>query len=102
MVPSINLASDSLGIGGMFQGISSVFTSGSKGTDACGSKPTCISIGKNSQCAMKNKAYYDCVSKSQDIKMSEATKPVTNSTPPIFLVATVIIVIILIIFLTRK
>lgn len=63
MIPSINLASDSLGLGQMWSGTASAFTSAT-GTELCGSKPTCISLGRNSNCARKTKAYTECMGNS--------------------------------------
>lgn len=98
-LPSINLATDSLGLGSLFGG----FTSSTKGTEDCGAKPTCISLSKNSQCAQKNKAYQDCILKSQEVKlkMSQTQQP-QNSISPIMLMVIGLIVLIIVVLLFKK
>ena len=58
MIPSLNLSSDSLGLGEIF---GSIF-SGQQGTAECGAKPNCF-IGEN--CKERKKAYEECVARTQ-------------------------------------
>jgi hypothetical protein len=69
MIPSINLANDSLGMGAMYQAIFN-----KTGTAECGSKPGCISLSKNSGCADKQRAYADCTMKALDMKNNMITR----------------------------
>lgn len=99
--PSINLANDSLGLGSLFQGFSNA-----KGTDDCGSKPTCISFGKNSQCAQKNKAYADCRMRALELKAAAPAKsvdqPAGNSKVIYIILIAAAILIMIMIFRRRK
>lgn len=66
MLPSINLATDSLGLGQIFSGITQA-----KGTDECGSKPTCIAITKT--CKEKNRAYNECRMRALELRSQTAS-----------------------------
>jgi hypothetical protein len=95
MVPSLNLGSDSLGLGALFQG----FTNAS-GTADCGSKPTCISFGKNSNCAKKTQAYNECLARSVTAKT--ITNPETSNNKTLIGIVILVVVVVLIIILLKK
>ena len=69
MIPSINLASDSLGLGQMWSGTASAFTSAT-GTELCGSKPTCLAITKT--CKEKNRVYNECRMRSLELMETQS------------------------------
>lgn len=62
MIPSLNLSSDSLGLGEIFGSI----LGGQQGTAECGARPNCI-IGDN--CKDRKKAYEECVARTQANKV---------------------------------
>lgn len=75
-IPSLNLSSDSLGLGTLF---SSVF-GGQQGTAECGARPNCI-IG--SSCKDRKEAYEECVARTQannaiNAKNAVATTAITE------------------------
>lgn len=69
MIPSINLGSDSLGLGQMFGGTASALTSAT-GTELCGSKPTCI--GWTATCKEKNRVYNECRMRSLELMETQS------------------------------
>jgi hypothetical protein len=104
---SLDLATDSLGLGAMYQ---SIFNK--TGTTECGSRPGCISFGKNSSCAAKQRAYEACtmkalesrnamVAKSADVAVSEEAAAKSKRTLYIVL-AIVALIILLLIFKRRQ
>lgn len=99
---SISAAQDSGGLGAMFQGLANA-----TGTDECGSKPTCISLSKNSNCAQKNKAYNECRMKALDVNSAIANNQTrsaeaSNQNKTKIIIAFVVVVIVLAFILKRR
>lgn len=72
MIPSINLGTDSLGIG---QAYSSLFSA--TGTELCGSKPTCLAITKT--CKEKNRIYNECRMRSLELMETQSNNQAAAS-----------------------
>jgi hypothetical protein len=110
MIPSLNLATDSLGLGAMYQ---SIFNK--TGTAECGSRPGCISLGKKSNCAAKQRAYEACtlkaletqntmVTRSADVAVSEdeAAAQAAKSKRTLYIILAIVALIILLLIFKRR
>ncbi len=104
MIPSINLGTDSLGLGQMFSGTVSGITSAA-GTEECGSKPTCIAITKT--CKDKNKYYNECRMKALEVKDNASLRstPATSGASPnqtTLIIVAVVLLVALVLILKNK
>lgn len=48
------------GVGMVTSGVTNLIASGKQGTADCGSKPTCISFSKDSDCAKRKESWIEC------------------------------------------
>lgn len=93
MIPGISLGTDSLGLGGIFQGIGTARSSSA--VEGCGNRPL---FGKEAK-----QAYNDCLARNQELKSKIASQPV--QTPPnntlIIAIVAVVVVVVLVVVLKK-
>lgn len=93
--PSINLATDSLGLGGMFGAL----TGNSQGTEICGRAPNCLF---GSDCKERKAAYQACNQKVADSLATRNTKSTGIQTSTIFYIGAAVILLVLIFLIIRR
>jgi hypothetical protein len=97
MIPGISLGSDSLGLGGIFQGIGTARSSSA--VEGCGNRPL---FGKEAK-----QAYNDCLARNQELKSQQigANANLPVQTPPnntlIIAIVAVVVVVVLVVVLKK-
>jgi len=99
MVPGISLGSDSLGLGGIFQGIGTARASSS--VAGCGNRPL---FGKKAK-----QAYNDCLARNQELQSKQlgilGANPQQTPPPPnnnLLIIGGLVVAIIILILIFKK
>lgn len=98
------------GLGMATQGVGTGISASSKGTAECGSKPTCISFGKNSSCQKNKNAYFECIQRIGVIKgqavqssfMAEQAKRKSDIKLAVIGLVAVAVILLVVVIVKRK